>query len=236
MRFRGILIILIIPAYISFGQSLEITKYDSLVTGDAFHSNAIFAHASVKNLTDQAVEVLVKRANYENNSLTDYNSICWGVCYLPNVSVSTQPVIIAPGGTDSTSFSSYVIPDHDGIPQSGTIDYVFFLADQEQDSVSITIEFSVEVYTGINQRIENNDFLLYPNPTSGKLNINNKGQEDKFFIKIFDLSGKTVFHEFLENSYNTGNIDISHLNAGIYSYIIFSDNGILQNEKLIISK
>ncbi len=236
MRLIGISVILVVAANLSFGQSLEITKYDSLVTGDAYNTNAIFAHASVKNITNQSLEVMVKRTNYENNDLTNYNSICWGVCYLPHVSVSTQAVVIDPGDTDSTSFSSYVIPDHDGIPQSGTINYVFFLANQPQDSVSVTIRFSVGVYTGINQRISNNDFLLYPNPTSGKLRINNNNQADKFYVRIFDLSGKTVFHKFFDNSYSKADIDLSRLNAGVYSYIIYLDDTVLQSNKLVISK
>jgi hypothetical protein len=54
------------------------------------------------------------------------------------------------------------------------------------------------------------DSYIYPNPTNGKINlVNVKGE-----INIYDSFGKLIFKTTLNT--NEENIDVSHLNSGVY--------------------
>jgi hypothetical protein len=76
-------------------------------------------------------------------------------------------------------------------------------------------------------KIEEFDFVLYPNPTNNLVNI--KGDiEEIERIDIFDLTGKLV------NSYRKNySIDVTFLNHGIYLMRIVDKNGINYNHKFI---
>jgi len=79
----------------------------------------------------------------------------------------------------------------------------------------------LETWTVVNsiQKEEKND-LIYPNPTSNILNLNNLQNAN---IKIFDLCGK-----MLMNINNTDSkIDVSNLNNGIYLIKIETQSGII---------
>ncbi len=60
-------------------------------------------------------------------------------------------------------------------------------------------------------------FDIYPNPTTGIVNINSKLQIDK--VEVYDLYGKPIL-----KLKNTKTIDIEHLASGMYFIKIYSDN------------
>ena len=77
---------------------------------------------------------------------------------------------------------------------------------------------------------ENDDMavLIYPNPTSGILNVQTKNNLD---ITIFDLTGKQVFNT--TNVSNGNQIDLSALHTGLY--LVNMNDGINNStQKLII--
>tara|TARA_B100001996_G_scaffold344831_1_gene300840 strand:- start:1688 stop:3292 length:1605 start_codon:yes stop_codon:yes gene_type:complete len=59
--------------------------------------------------------------------------------------------------------------------------------------------------------IEEYKFEIYPNPTSGIINLNNNGEV--LNIKIYDINGKIVFEN---KNYSLQQLNISKLNKGIY--------------------
>ncbi len=65
---------------------------------------------------------------------------------------------------------------------------------------------------------------LYPNPTTGMLNIKN-GTVSIKGVKIFDLFGRNVHHSIGKPVNSSTNIDISHLSAGIYIVKIATEKG-----------
>ena len=72
---------------------------------------------------------------------------------------------------------------------------------------------------GINET--NIEFEIYPNPTEGQFKIN-MGDLDNYQISIFDVSGKLVYKEMV-NEANTL-LNISHLESGSYLVKIKSDD------------
>lgn len=68
------------------------------------------------------------------------------------------------------------------------------------------------IYTGINTVKPNISFALYPNPTTGLLNIRLQNPTDICQVVITDILGKTIYNA----SPNNNQIDVSALAAGIY--------------------
>ncbi len=85
--------------------------------------------------------------------------------------------------------------------------------------------------TGTEEEFEQMEkqILVYPNPVENKVNFV-FGLYKNLEINIFDLSGKKVFSDTFIHS---ANINLSHLNAGIYPYTISGKNGFYEEGKLV---
>jgi len=75
---------------------------------------------------------------------------------------------------------------------------------------------------------KNSPFTVYPNPTTGVLNIQGiagQARNDVRNVEVFDISGrKQSSHHLIPSSSHL--IDISHLSPGIYFLRIISDNSV----------
>ena len=78
------------------------------------------------------------------------------------------------------------------------------------------------------EKVNQNDILIYPNPTTGVLNIRSK--ENIKQIIISNITGKTILTN--SNVNQTTPIDLSGIKNGIYIITIKTDSGII-NKKLI---
>lgn len=76
--------------------------------------------------------------------------------------------------------------------------------------------------------INKNDFKIFPNPSSGLVNIDNCIEKEIKEIIVIDIHGKIV----LKQNNNLFNINIQYLEKGIYFLQIFSD-GIKYDYKLV---
>jgi len=85
------------------------------------------------------------------------------------------------------------------------------------------------VVLGVDDETFASDFILSPNPTKGILNITTGLQLQNAFYNIYDISGRRVMTNSLNNSKT---IDVSQLTAGNYIISIVSDNTI-KNQKFI---
>ena len=91
----------------------------------------------------------------------------------------------------------------------------------------------------LDEQSQDSDFLLYPNPNNGILNIlinsNELNQDAK--IKIFDVLGKLVYEKnFFDNDYSQNlTLNIDNLTSGVY-IITVGINEKATSKKLIITK
>lgn len=75
------------------------------------------------------------------------------------------------------------------------------------------------------------DVSIYPNPSSGHLNINS--EVDNYSLQVLDLTGKTIINK--NNLSETTQIDLSNMPSGIY--MVKLNNGSNQlTKKIIIRK
>jgi hypothetical protein len=99
----------------------------------------------------------------------------------------------------------------------------------------VPINVTVNTCTGINENIANESYVaIYPNPSNGIVNITSNLSITK--ITIADALGKEV--EFIKPSdlkNENAELNLKHLNNGIYFITVFGDEGV-QIQKIIIDK
>lgn len=79
--------------------------------------------------------------------------------------------------------------------------------------------------------ISNSEINIYPNPSSGIINIDIQNPDDNTIIKINDVTGRIIYNGKLVNSRNS--IDLSNNTKGIY-FINFIYKGNTINSKIIL--
>lgn len=88
--------------------------------------------------------------------------------------------------------------------------------------VSSTEDFTIENNLSTHS-FKNNSINIFPNPTTGIVNISNKNNLSIDKIEIFDTSGKLI----ITKNGNSSQIDISNLKKGMYFFKIYSDENVL---------
>ena len=82
-------------------------------------------------------------------------------------------------------------------------------------------------HVGIADILQNNKFLVYPNPTQNSFFIEFKNVST---VKLYDMLGKEVL---TQNANGKTEINISHLSQGIYNVKVFSDGKTIGNSKIV---
>lgn len=78
---------------------------------------------------------------------------------------------------------------------------------------------------------DSSTFVVYPNPTSGRLNINTSGLNlSQYSVSISDMLGRQISNVDIDID---NAIDVSNLTEGIYNLTILDGNKILVNKKFI---
>ncbi|PKR79440.1 hypothetical protein CW751_15110, partial [Brumimicrobium salinarum] len=85
--------------------------------------------------------------------------------------------------------------------------------------------------TGLNKRVEAQDYIIYPNPAEQTVTIksNNGSVADK--VVFYNLQGNKVLQSTPERSITT--IDLGNLKSGVYILKITSEGRVF-NRKLLI--
>jgi hypothetical protein len=116
------------------------------------------------------------------------------------------------------------------IAGSGTTNITVSQAgDNSNAPATKTWKLVVDSNTNLDQYVLEN-CIVYPNPASDFVKINNSGN---CRITVIDMVGKVVLK--LENQFNSFSINISKLPTGIYNLQLNKDNYLI-NKKLIISR
>lgn len=76
------------------------------------------------------------------------------------------------------------------------------------------------------------DFIIYPNPTSGLLNVNLPDGADQAQIRVFDMRGRAVHKDLVTPAQQV--IDLNHLAAAVYLVDVKLSTGQQYVEKVIV--
>lgn len=79
----------------------------------------------------------------------------------------------------------------------------------------------------------NNNFIIYPNPSNGELNIQSRMDVSEATLSIYDMNGRKVFNKQVDIQ-QARNININNLKTGIY-LVTIEGGGYSQTSKLVIN-
>ncbi len=105
---------------------------------------------------------------------------------------------------------------------------------QNQDAVYIRVDsigclYNTCINVGIQEEIYFDEIIVYPNPASDILNIEHPKHINIYKIKLFDILGKEVSYELLNNN----QISIERLEVGVYTLQIMLMNNLVVTRRII---
>lgn len=218
-------------------QSLQLMKADGssivndtiLVTTNDL-SSTIEVPVYVKNVSANSIDVFVKL--YIKQSVTgSTTTYCWNSCFSTATTVSTAALAVEPGDTIKDFHSALEPNGNTGITE---IMYTFFVNKNDNDSVSVTINYEL-VVTGIEENtLAIKNVRQYPNPANDFINFNYEINNNvKANIFIYDLVGKMVKNQSIDNTSGFTRIQISDLQNGMYIWSVEADGVPLKTDKFI---
>lgn len=101
-----------------------------------------------------------------------------------------------------------------------------YISDQDNNRVR-----KVTLNTGMEQFENNNNFILYPNPTNGSFNIFTSQQIQNGSIEIYNTIGELIFSQKIVNQQNT--IDLKNQASGLYFVKVISDGEVIGMKKVV---
>jgi hypothetical protein len=93
---------------------------------------------------------------------------------------------------------------------------------------------NVSTGTSIEEYSNQESFSVYPNPSDGSITIHiDRFLYESAYVEIYSTNNECVYNCMLKD--NTENINLSHLQNGLY-LIALSQNGIISSKKILINK
>ncbi|PLX19513.1 MAG: hypothetical protein C0599_10790, partial [Salinivirgaceae bacterium] len=78
--------------------------------------------------------------------------------------------------------------------------------------------------------IEFESLKVYPNPVNDRLIINSSNLNSEADLMVFDMSGKTIMNRKIQQWDSQIELNVSNLNAGVYTIQIVNGQQILTNK------
>lgn len=214
------------------GETLE-PFAEVTLHGEANNTEMVI-ELDVKNNSGSTLTVLVKKVENYIIEGSD-NTFCWaGLCYAPFVYVSPNSVDIAGGATHVDDFSGHYNPWSN--PGEASIDYVFYDANNINDSVSVTVIYTT-LETGIGNNFNSNYSFSqpYPNPATDIVKFDyDLPNNQTASVKIFSLIGSLVSEMEITSATGTLNFDTNRLEEGFYFYSLYSENEKMESGKFVV--
>lgn len=108
-----------------------------------------------------------------------------------------------------------------------------FTSDDEMQVMIMMYTDDIEGVGVANENIEvTEEYLVYPNPTSGTTTFLNQSMSSSFSVELFDMTGKQI-RSFQNIASNQFDMERGDLRNGMYLYTIQNEGGKTQTGKLI---
>lgn len=243
-------VFLLAQAVFVFGQNLQLfvkegTTYvpvntEQLVKIQAEDLNNELASVEyfVHNNSNAPISVRAKRTNVSVLEGT-ISYMCFGLCYMPSADIVPIPAkdpIVIPANTtlsDTELFSAHYSP----LGQEGAalISYKFYNVDDENDAVTLNVEFYAGPKVGINEVDNTAKLSAYPNPTTGQIMIDYTIKEQaNAALVIYNINGQQVYIQALDAAQASVNISLEDMPKGVYMYRIEAPNYQSLSRKIVL--
>ncbi len=211
---------------ISNGQTLDVSVHvNSMVEVGVY----------VQNTSSQPVEFKVRKQDVYLVSGAHDTYCLGGNCFPGNVPVTPSSVALAPMESDSSFTGDYYPSGNEGV---SVIRYTFFNADNQDDTVSVTIRYSGAL--GLTQTDDPARILSnpYPNPASDRVFFdyenNPTGVQRQIIIR--DMTGRVVREVIIPSGQGVLEVDLSGIDSGIHFYTLLDGQRVVFTRKLIVKR
>lgn len=217
----------------TFAQiAYQLQNVPTTITGDT-SDVYLQGNVHIKNISASAKSIDVKVTEISIIPGTE-NNFCFGpACYPPGVYESIDPAVIFAGATDSSFLADYTPHGNAGVSQ---LKYKFWDRNNPVDSISIFINFDVQI-VGVNKiPTKITQFNLSPNPANGMFVLSyslNETVNSKAIIR--NMLGSIVYEFNINDKQAISVVNTSSLESGIYFVSIVADNNVLSTKRLVVS-
>jgi len=205
------------------------------VVGDP-SAEAIQAKLSVKNISAKSLDVKAKKVIHEGDTLPGTtNYFCWGLCFPPFVYESPNVLTIEPGATNEEFYGDYTAFN---IPGISRVMFVFFDANQPNDSVAVTVEFNASP-ASVGDMAKSVKFSeAYPNPATSVVNVDYALTTgiSRASVVLTNMLGSRVKEIVLTEQTGRIQIPVSELVNGIYFYSLVANDQVILTRKFVVKR
>lgn len=185
----------------------------------------------VQNISDETVNVNVRRDEIEVVEGTVNYFCALGTCLSPDVDQLPTPYRLTAGSTVNEGNAFYAHYTPDGIAGEARIRYTYFNIDNSEDTISFELHF--RDVSGINE-MNVVKTPAYPNPATNWVQFDlSQFESQNAVLRIFDMSGALVLEQTV-NSESTLSLNVSEFSKGVYFYRFDSKSSTSELTKLIV--
>ena len=98
-------------------------------------------------------------------------------------------------------------------------------------AISAFIPITIQNSTNVKDLWQKEDWQVYPNPSSGKIYVEQSELDGSIKLKVFDLNGRIMKQEVLKQS-NTL-VNLQKLPKGIY-FVALEKNGVIKTKQIVL--
>lgn len=189
----------------------------------------------MKNLTDQDLNVLVKKEVIEDlEGVTNY--FCWGLCFGPDTYVSPNPVAVPANSVTSVGALSFHAMFDDAVFGKVQVRYSAYDERHPEDAVTINVIFH-KSGEGVHEVSAVRFGQAYPNPASSVVNFDyNINASDRASVSVYNLLGQEVKSQQVNGVQGHLSVSVADLNEGIYFCKLFVNGCAVSTEKFVVKK
>lgn len=189
----------------------------------------------MKNLTDQDLNVLVKKEVIEDlEGVTNY--FCWGLCFGPDTYVSPNPVAVPANSVTSVGALSFHAMFDEDVFGKVQVRFSAYEERHPEDAVTINVVFH-RSGEGIHEVGAVRFGQAYPNPASSVVNFDyNINASDRASVSVYNLLGQEVKSQQVNGVQGHLSVSVADLNEGIYFCKLFVNGCAVSTEKFVVKK
>lgn len=189
----------------------------------------------MKNLTDQDLNVLVKKEVIEDlEGVTNY--FCWGLCFGPDTYVSPNPVAVPANSVTSVGALSFHAMFDEAVFGKVQVRYSAYDERHPEDAVTINVIFH-KSGEGVHEVSAVRFGQAYPNPASSIVNFDyNINASDRASVSVYNLLGQEVKSQQVNGVQGHLSVSVADLNEGIYFCKLFVNGCAVSTEKFVVKK
>lgn len=185
----------------------------------------------IRNISNDEQKVVVEREilSLPENSMTYF---CWGLCFGPDVNVSTEPQAMAPGEVSLPGMLGFHFMPND--PESDVAIVKYYAYDERHADERISIIIAYNTAEGVNE-LPVSMSSAYPNPATSTVHFD-YALEGNATAVVYNIVGQEVMRKDLNATDGQLSLSVADLQNGIY-FCTLTVNGRAQaTQKFVVKK